>query len=378
MSLIHFKYVNQIDAGTVFRYSSQIDTLPATNVQNDIKSKVWRTDSNFVMTTYNREFVFRDTATGAVKRYPIPSGTYAGTSLASVLRTAMNTLGDYADHSASFNSTTGKWILKRAGATGSFKLLFGASSTIYQPNTPGIILGFNHGTDYTGSKTYSATSFGNEHELIVQFTSTQSVNTFIIDKHNWATGTVIRLRTTKSTATVFSGGWNANGAITKSSTLTYCSSMISLEFTATSVKSLQLYWYDRSQVYSEVGLLWAGTYFSPQYCSSNDLQWRSKKPDTRTDKQTSQGGVTFFNKKTTIWEYEIGIDPMDKYYNNTTKTGFEALFERVGDHQCFYISFDSSLNSLTVYGYLKTRPTYKRNGKTPLIEVQPIIFREQK
>lgn len=378
MSLIHYKYINQIDEGTVFRYSSQIDTLPATNVQNDIKSKIWKTDSNFVMTTYNRELIWRDTSTGAVKRYAIPSGTYAGSSLASVIRTAMNTLGTYTDHSASFNSTTGKWIIKRTGGTGIFKLLFGASSTIYKANTPAVILGFNHGTDYTGTKTYSATSFGNEHEIIVQLTSTQTVNTFIIDNHNWATGTVIRLRSTKSTATVFSGGWNTSAAITKSSTISFCSSMISLEFTATMMKSVQLYWYDRSKAYSQIGRLWAGTYFSPANHASNYMTWKSKKRDSRTDEKTSQAGVTFFNKKTSIWEYEIGIDSMDPYYNSSTKTGYETMFDRVENHKSFYISLDTALNSLTIYGYIRSDLTYKRLRNTPVIEVSPIIFREQK
>jgi hypothetical protein len=376
MSLIHFKYLNQIEGSTIYRYSSQLDTLPASNVQNDIVKKVWRTDSNFIMTTYNREVVFRDTSSGAVKHFAIPSATYAGSSLASVLQSQMNATGTFNDHVVTFNSATGKWILRRTGGTGIFQLLW--NNATYKANTPSVILGFNHATDYTGSKTYSATSFGNEHELILQFTSTQSVNSFIIDGHNWATGTIIRLRTTKSTASVFSGGWNANAAITKSSTIAYCSNMISVEFTATSVKSMQLYWYDRSQACSQIGKLFAGTFFCPQYSRSSDQIWRSKKPDTRTDKQISQGGVTFFNKKSTIWEYEIGIDPMDPYFNSATKTGYENMFEYVSDSKCFYLSLDSSLNSLTIFGYLKQAPTYKRKQNTPIIDAGPITFREQK
>jgi hypothetical protein len=106
--------------------------------------------------------------------------------------------------------------------------------------------------------------------------------------------------------------------------------------------------------------------------------WRSKKRDSRTDEKTSQGGVTFFNKKTSIWEYEIGIDPLDPYFNSATKTGYENMFNVVENHRCFYISLDTSLNSMTIYGYIKNDLQYKRKAITPVIDVPPIIFREQK
>ena len=309
MSLIHWKYKNQIDEGSVFRYSSQLETLPAINVQVDILKKYWKTQSGFVITAYNREFCFRDTSTGAVKQFSIASGTYTGSGLLTVIKSGLDSNGTYTDHTASYNSTTGKVILHRTGSTGTFSLLF--STVTYWPNTVATILGFTNRTDYTGSKTYSATSFGNEHEIIISFTSTQSVNSLIIDNHNFASGTVIRFRGTKSTATTFSGGWNSSTNINKSSTISYNSGKISVEFTATQIKHLQLYWYDRSQSFSYIGRLWAGLYFSPLYQENNWITWRKKKIDPQSTVKPSEAGVTFFNKRNKVTEYEIGIDPMD-------------------------------------------------------------------
>jgi len=378
MSLIHYKYLNEVDQGSIVYYSSQLAGLPATNIQNSIKSKVWRTKSDFIMTEYNREFPFLNTATGAVLNYSIPSGTYTGSGLATVIQTGLNSVGSYSDHYAVYNSATQKFRFYRdATSTGVFQLKF--NDATYKNNTVAIIAGFEHATDYTGSFSYTSTSTkGNEHELIVSFTSTQSVNTFILDNHNFNTGTVIRLRGTRETSTIFSGGWNDTASIGLSSTITYNSSIISLEFTATSIKHMQLYWYDRSQRYSEIGRIFAGTYFEPEHAVSNDITYRKKKIDRRTNQKLSYSGVTWIDRRSSIFEYQIGIDPLDPYYNPTTKTNYENMFDYVGTHTPFWISLDTSLNSQTIYGLLTKDTKYDRVKNTPVIEPGVITFREQK
>jgi len=377
MSLIHFKYLNQIDKGTVFRYSSQLSGLPATNIQNTIKAKVWRTESDFVVSTYNREFVFQNTATGSVLQFSIPSGTYTGSGLASVIQTNLNSVGVYADHHCIYNSATQIFQVYRTSTAGIFQLLFNNST--YRDNTVAILAGFEHGTDYTGSFAYTSTSTkGNEHEIIVSFTSTQSVNTFILDGHNLATGTVIRFRGTRETATIFSGGWNTSTGIGLSSTVAYNSSIISIEFTATSIKHMQVYWHDRSQRYSQIGRIYAGTYFEPQYRYDNDILFRKKRILRRSNQQLSYSGVTWIDRRNSVYEYVIGIDPLDPYYNNTTKTTFEAMFDYLGKHTPLWISLNTSLNSNTIYGLLTDDTEYDRLENTPVILAGTITVREQK
>jgi hypothetical protein len=376
MSIIHWKYRNQIDTGTVFRYSSQIETLPAINIQTDILRRVWRTNSGFIITQYNREFVFRDTATGSPKQFSIPSGTYTGSGLISQIRTQLNSTGDYTNHSGTYNSTTGKFTIRRTSGT-TFRLLF--STAIYWPNSAAVLLGFNNRTDYTGSLVYSATSFGNEHEVIVSFTSTQSVNCFIIDKHNFSSGTVIRLRGTRSTSTVFSGGWNSSTSIIKSSTISHNTNKISIEFTATRLKHIQLYWYDRSLSYSEIGRLWASIFFSPQFqtATNNWCTWKKKTIDLRSDTKMSEAGVTFFNRKNPVNSYDIITHPLDPYYNPSTKSGYESMINYIGNDKSFYISLDSNLNTSTIYGYMTSKVVFTRLDNTPVINLGTISIREQ-
>jgi len=377
MSVIHWKYRNQIDTGTVFRYSSQVETLPATNVQTDILRRVWRTNSGFILTAYNRYFIFRDTSTGVTKQFAIPLGSYTGSGLASVIKSNCNSIGTYTDHSASYNSTTGKFIIQRTGGSGIFRLLF--STAPYWPNSVAVLLGLSNRTDYTGTKTYSSTSFGNEHEIIVSFTSTQSVNCFIIDKHNFKTGTIIKLRGTRSTATVFSGGWNSSTSIIKSSTISYNANKISVEFTATTLKHMQLYWYDRSQRYSDIGRLWAGTFFSPQFQTStnNWCTWNKKTINLRSDTKMSEAGVTFFNRKNPVYSYDITVHPLDPYFNPNTKSGFETMINYIGNDKPFYVSLDSNLNTSTIYGYMNSKVVYSRLNNTPVIQLGTITIMEQ-
>jgi hypothetical protein len=376
MSLIHFKYLNQVDQGTVVRYSSQLAGLPATNIQNTVKAKVWRTESDFVVTEYNRGFTFRNTSTIAYK-FSVASGTYTGSGLASVIESNLNSIGIYSDHTCTYNSATQQFHVGRTGTAGIFEMSF--NNPTYRYNTVAVLMGFEYATNYSGSFAYTSTATkGNEHEIIVSFTSTQSVNTLIIDKHNFATGTVIRLRGTQGTSTVFSGGWNVATAISLSSTLTYNSNIISIEFTATLIKSMQLYWYDRSQRYSEIGRIFAGTYFEPQHRYENDITFRKKIIQRRSKQQLAYSGVTWVDRRTSVFVYEIGIDPLDKYYNNTTKTTFEAMFDYLGVHTPLWISLDTSLNSNTIYGVLTNDTEYERLENTPVLEVGTIMIREQK
>lgn len=378
MSLIHFKYLNEIDSGTIFRYSSQLDGLPAVNIQNNILKKKWRTDSGFVITKYNTNFPFRDTSTGAVKSFTIASGTYTGSGLASVIQTSLDSNGDYTDHSATYNSSTEKFtIARQATSTGIFSILWQSTATVYQ--TPAILLGFNR-TDLTGSYAYTSsnTTLGNEHEIIVQFTSTQSVNTLIIDSHNFATGTVIRLRGSKATATVYSGGWNETSSISKSSTIDYNSGTISVEFTATSIKSLQLYFYDRSQSYSEIGRIWAGTYFEPELRSDNEISFRVKNQIHRSSQVEMQAGTVFFDKKDKIKSWIFKTDPLDKFLASATETEMKSMLEYVGNDRVFYISWDSNEATSTVYGFLTNDAiVYERLGRTHVFNIDNLEFREQ-
>jgi len=375
MSIIHYKYANQIDEGTVYRYSSQLSGLPASNVQKAILSQVWRTDSNFVITSYNDYLPFRDTSTGTVLNYALPSGTYTGAALAIKMSSGLNSVGE-SNHTATYDTAAGKFNIARD--SGTFSLMF--ANATYKDTSVAVITGFGHGTDLTGAANYTSTSstMGNEHEIIINLTSTCAVSCFIIDGHEFSSTVTIRLRGTNSTATDFNGGWNETTTISLSSTLSYNADRISVEFTEANYKALQLYFYDRDKTYSDIGRLWAGTYFAPTYQVTNTNSFSNKKLDHRSSVFISQAGASFFDKKDRLIEYSIPTPPLDEYFDNATKTGFETMLDNIGNDKTFYISLDHNVSTSTVYVYALDDPSFKRLKNTTIFNLGILKYRQQK
>ena len=375
MSLMHYKYTNLVDAGTIYRYSSQLDGLPASNIQNGLKLRVWRTDSGFTINGRNNVLPFEDTA-GVTVTATITTGTYSdASSLASVVASAMDSVGTYTGHGVTYNSSDGKFRLTKAASASILSLLFSKSS--YNAAIP---LGFTWATDYTGSTGYtSAMALAGDNEVIVEFDSTTSVDCMIIDGHNLATGTVMRYRLGNS-ATAFPAGLSNGGSgVVRSATVTITEDIVSIEHTSTSAKAMQLFWYDRSQAYSEIGRLWAGTYFEPSYHSTGeDRTWVRKRLRERSKQVVSEGGATLIDKRDAVTEYTISPDSLDPHFNNATKSGFETMFDMVGDHQAFYISFSDDLENDTVYGIITGDVEYRRLKNTAVLQVKQFVFREQK
>ena len=375
MSIIHYKYANQIDEGTISVYSSQLPSLPAANVKNEILSKIWRTDSNFVITGYNDYLPFRDSSTGSVLSYAIPSATYTGAALASKLTSGLNSVGE-SNHTATYNTSTHTFNIGRA--SGSFCLMF--DSSIYSNTTCAVITGFGRGADLTGAANYTSTSatLGNEHQIVISLTSTCSVSCFIIDNHEFSSTVVLRLRGSDSTSTDFNGGWNLTSTITLSSTLSYRADRISMEFTEANYKALQLYFYDRDNSYSEIGRLWAGDYFAPTYQATNTISFNRKKLNNRSTVFVSQAGASFFDKKDRILEWAIPTPALDQYYDNATKTGFEDMLDNISNDKPIYVSLDHNVSTSTIYVYLTNDPEFKRLKHTTILNLGDLMFRQQK
>lgn len=381
MGQLRFKYVNQIKEGTIYGYTSQISYLPATNVQKDIIAKYWKTDTTqpFCIYSGNFYFPFRDTSTGSVKAVSLASGTYTGSGLASILESGMNSVGDYSNHYATYNEATGKFIVGRSStSTGLFQMAF--TDGTYSAQNSAYILGYDRTSYYSGSAAYSGSiTYGNENEIIVEFTSTASVTSFIVDGHDLSSGSVLKLRFA-DTASVFRGPWNQTATIVKSATLTFNSGIISTDFTATTPKAVQFYFGNRSATSSYIGMLYAGPYRTFQYHTSApvDFKWERKEIPNRTRYFTTDGGATLFDKKARIREWEISVDPLDEYYNSGTITIINEIYDRVGNETPFYITFDPNDQSQTVFGFIVTDWEYERMRGTPVLQLNNFVIREQK
>ena len=228
MSIIHFKYHNAVDGGTVSVFSSQLTTLPATNVQNGIKSKIWRTEDDFVVSARNNLLPFHNSKSADALSYAIPSATYTGATLAAKIQSGLNATGDYTDHLCSYAGS--KFTIKRSSTSDGFlRLSFDDPDT--KDDTIAVLLGFDHATGYNSAdRIYTSTVavLGNEHEINIDLSATQTVSAFIVDNHNLTeTGTMILRGATQSG--LFSGPYNLEEGIALSTTVTITSGLISLE-----------------------------------------------------------------------------------------------------------------------------------------------------
>lgn len=155
--------------------------------------------------------------------------------------------------------------------------------------------------------------------------------------------------------------------------------IISIEHTATFARAMQLHWFDRRNTYSQIGRLWAGIYFTPDFREANEITWQEHEPGDRTEQTLSEGGATLIDRRDPVRNWTIEVDPLDEHYNADSKSGFEDMLEAVGRHTAFYVSFDSNdLEGSTYYGLIVNDAKRKRRGKTAVIDIQAIQFREQK
>lgn len=377
MSAVRWIYRNQVDEGTVFLYSSQLNTLPATNIQQEILAKRWQTDSKFVVHSSNPEVAFRDTATTTVWNYTIPNGTYTGSGLASVVESGLNAGGGAGSGTVVvYDETTRQFQFSRS--TGTLALLFAV--TPYAGKSSAYLLGFEPFTNYSASLAYTSTAtYGTEHELIVAFTSTQSVAITIFDDHEFTDNAIVSFRLAR-TATVFDGFYNQTADIIFTGTVDIASRIVHVDDTMGQAKAVQCRFADRDGTATILGRFWAGTYGVKQYANTTEnwMSYNQRRWDNRTRVFVSEAGASWFDKRDKVQEWVLPIDPLDPYFNSATVALIANILERVETSQAFYIQFDATDTESTVYGYLTGDFQWRRLRKSPVEELRDLVFREQK
>ena len=370
MSQMRFLYDNLFDLATLSP-STEIVNNPASNTQTEILSKKWKTKTGFTIKTgYNDKLGFKATSTGSVVLATTASGTYAdGSSVASAIQTAMRS-GTVYDITCQYNNSDSKFRFD-VGATATSLSLHNtyASSSIMT------IIGFDRNANYTGSTGYTGTaSLGNQAWL--QATIGAGTSTyFVIDKYNMASGTVMTLRLADATST-FSGLYNGNVSASVSVSLDADRTVYALS-SSFSGRGIQISWWDPAVNYSEVGRIWIGNDFYPANHPDNKSHWEKHLIQRKSKKTLSYAGATYFDKRDTIEQYTLIVEPLDEYYNSTTKTGYETMLDAVGDYQSLYVILDSDL-SHTVYGFFPNNLTYNRLKNTPTFNIGSLVLQEQK
>ena len=370
MSQMRFLYENLFDLATLSPSSEQ-NLNPAENTQNQILGKTWRTFEGYtIRTDINDKLGFKATATGSVVLATVASSTgYTGSALASVIQTAMRS-GTVFDITCIFDDSDNKFRF----ATGATATALSLHNT-YATSSVMTIIGYDRNTNYTGEVGYTGTaSLGNESWLQATLGAGTSTH-FVIDKFNMLSGTVLTLRLADATST-FDGLYGGSMSASVSITLTGTRSVNALPASFSGL-GLQLHWHDPSQSFSEVGRIWIGGSFYPANHPDNDISWFKRLIRRRSGKTTMVSGATRFDRRDPINEYTIIPDPLSKYYNPATKTGWETMLDYIADYNSMYVILDSDLSN-TVYGFVPGNTAYNRTKNTVMFKIPPIKLQEQK
>lgn len=138
---------------TVVTYSSQKSTFPASNLKHEFRSKVWRSNGNFVIDSTNNKIDFADAVGGSELTATLASGTYTTSALASEIASQMATSGAET-YTVTYSNTTGLWTIVSDGP--GFELL-NNTGTNAATSTLKRVLGFAN-SDRTGALTYTGSN----------------------------------------------------------------------------------------------------------------------------------------------------------------------------------------------------------------------------
>ena len=370
MSQMRFLYNNLFDEATLTP-SSEVINNPAEYTQNEILGKKWRTGSGYIIVTdINDKLGFKATSTGTVILATVASGTYAdGSSLAGVIQTAIRS-GTVYNITCQYNDSDNKFRFTTGATATSLSL-----HNTYATSSVMTIIGYDRNTNYTGETGYTGTvSLGNQQWLQATIEAGTSTH-FVIDGFNMASGTVLTLRLADATST-FSGlyGGNMSASVTVSLSGTRTVYALPSDFSGL---GMQIYWNDPSVAYSEVGRIFIGNSFYPANHPDNKISWFKRKILRRSGKTMVESGATYFDKHDPVNQYTLIPDPLNEYWNPTTKTDMETFLDTVEDCNCFYVILDSDLSN-TVYGFLLGNTDYNRLRNTPTIIIPKLLLQEQK
>ena len=376
MSVVHFFYANEADDAVVYFVSSELSLLPAENIQNETLAKEWRTDSVFTVGYHNAQLAIYES--GTYKEVSLASGTYTGSGLATYIEGRMNSVLSFG-YTASYDDSTYKFTFSQTSTNLGFAIVGRSAS---YPRTVAPLIGFIPpvGSEWTGTASVAsvATAKGNQHQLILDMSASVSITGIIIAGHNLSQSSTVIVRGDDSPALLKSSPWLTASAAFYNE-MVWGSSTVMVEIDQTSVRSVAFDIYDPQTAYLSIGRIFVGQYFEPENQLSNTISWMSKGIKSRSNGFVSHAGVTYFDKRNSLEGYVWRPPPLDEYYNNTTKTGFDTMADEVGNDTPLFVSFDSTDRvGTTVYVYFNSEFRWTRQGLSPTLYLNELSMMEQR
>ena len=201
MSQMRFCYDDKIMDSTVITYNSEETLFPVENMGSEILAKKYRTKTGFIIKSgYNDVFQFAEGRTGSstVVDFALSATTFTGSGLASAVQTAMRAGGMFSSQTVIYTGATERFTITKASTATSMALRFAnVDMSICE------IMGYIK-QDYASASTFiSAPTKGNQQWVELR-KENLSGDVFILHKHNFSSGTVLKLRA-QSTSTYFYG-----------------------------------------------------------------------------------------------------------------------------------------------------------------------------
>lgn len=118
------------DSITTISSSSQKTTFPAENIRNEFRAKEWRSSGHFVLTASNNSIDLNEGS--GFSSTTVPAGAYTPETLATAVKSALDTLGSNT-YTVTFSRVTGLWTIASTGnfdLDGTFKDVIGLTQDL--------------------------------------------------------------------------------------------------------------------------------------------------------------------------------------------------------------------------------------------------------
>ena len=351
MSAKKIRFMNNNFIERTFTYSSQQTSFPATNATNTSRSRVWKPEGNFEVTTSNRNIYIND---GTDKTVALTVGAYTYNTLASHIQTQLNAASS--DWTCSYDGTlTYKFTINRSSGA---KVLRKSQTT----NSSWDILGYTGTTNITSAPFVADEQRNHTSEWVKCDLGVPQAATFcgIISG-------IDEIFTLSATATVKCQGNNIDFWDSPPVNITIPVGNISAmkmldDDTASTYRFWRVQIIDRLNYLGPLGLKFGYIYTGDHTTMtlSNFATGFSKELTDPSPIIQSESGALFFEKRPrylTIRNCSIQLLP------GSEREVIEQLFYDVGTREPFFVSIDpgvvvtQSLEELTRFVVMPTAPT---------------------
>ncbi len=173
--LIDYNFA-QLSATTVTG-SSEDTNFPASNLQNPIRRRVWRSTGTFVIPAGGKKIDFKESGGGAELHATVTAGTYTPDTLETEIKTQLEAAGAET-YTVTFSTSTGLWTISTGGAY--LSILW--STGVNTATSIGSIIGFDTTADDTGATSYTGSTIAihTEESVVFDLQTTESIDSFAL------------------------------------------------------------------------------------------------------------------------------------------------------------------------------------------------------